>query len=175
MWISARVFVALVVAVAVIAAPADAWRRPPYKLFVLHYYVHIQIGGVNANPDFLPALNASYSARFGSAVLYALNATEGLEPTSKKLGFSRGYTIETSYLANVSRGLETVVIEYDDGTGARNGTFVLTGLVGTSGANEVAITGGTGTFRGADGYALISFQRVAPNNIYTFRHESHFL
>ena len=150
-------------------------KKSTYKPFVLNYYVHIQIGGINANPNFLPALNQSYSANFGAGVLFALNVTEGINTTSKQLGYSRGYTIETSYLTGVARGLETVVIEYNDGTGKRNGTFVIMGLVGTSGTNEVPIVGGTGTFRGANGYALISFARVAPNNVYSFYHESHFL
>ena len=150
-------------------------KKSTYKPFVLNYYVHIQIGGINANPNFLPALNQSFSANFGSGVLFALNVTEAINVTSKQLGYSRGYTIETSYLTGVARGLETVVIEYNDGTGKHNGTFVITGLVGTSGTNEVAIVGGTGTFRGANGYALISFVRVAPNNVYTFYHDSHFL
>ena len=154
-------------------------RKSTYKPFVLNYYVHIQIGGINANPNFLPALNQSFSANFGAGILLALNATKGINPTSKQLGYSRGYTIETSYQTGVARGLQTEVLEYNDGTGKHNGTFVIIGLVGqrgaTRGTTELPIVGGTGTFRGANGYALISFVRVAPNNVYTFYHESHFL
>ena len=150
-------------------------KKSTYKPFVLNYYVHIQIGGINANPNFLPALNQSYSANFGAGVLFALNVTEAVSPTSRQLGYSRGYAIETSYLTGVSRGIETVVLEYADG-GKHNGTFVITGAVGTSGTNEVAIVGGTGTFRGANGYTLISFAAMLKNGtLFTFAHEAHFL
>ena len=151
-------------------------RTSVYKPFVLKYYVHIEVNGaLGATDKFLPPVNASFSADFGSASLFALNVTEDLSPTSKQLGYSRGYAIETSYLASLSRGVETVVLEYADG-GEHNGTFVIAGVVGTSGTNEVAIIGGTGTFRGANGYLLISFAQLLNNaTLFTFAHEAHFL
>ena len=151
-------------------------RRSPYKPFVLKYFVHIEVNGaLGATDAFLPVLNSSFSADFGSGSLFALNVTEAVSPTSRQLGYSRGYAIETSYLTGVSRGIETVVLEYADG-GKHNGTFVITGAVGTSGTNEVAIVGGTGTFRGADGYTLISFAGMLKNGtLFTFAHEAHFL
>ena len=160
---------------------APAWggveaRQSPYKPFVLKYFVHIEVNGaLGATDAFLPALNSSFSADFGSGSLFALNVTEAVSPTSRQLGYSRGYAIETSYLTGVSRGIETVVLEYADG-GKHNGTFVITGAVGTSGTNEVAIVGGTGTFRGANGYTLISFAAMLKNGtLFTFAHEAHFL
>ena len=155
---------------------AEARRSPPYKPFVLKYFVHIEVNGaLGATDAFLPALNSSFSADFGAASLFALNVTEAVSPTSRQLGYSRGYAIETSYLTGVSRGIETVVLEYADG-GQHNGTFVITGAVGTSGTNEVAIVGGTGTFRGANGYTLISFAGMLNNGtLFTFAHEAHFL
>ena len=141
---------------------------------MLKYYVHIQIGSVNLNTNFVPPLNTSSSANFGAGVLFALNATKGLDTKSKQLGYSRGYTIETSYFTGISRGVETTVLEYNDGR-RHNGTFVIMGIVGTLSLNEVAIVGGTGTFQGANGYAFISFIREAPNDVYTFYHKAQFI
>ena len=152
----------------------EASNRSQYKPFMLKYYVHIQIGSVNLNTNFVPPLNTSSSANFGAGVLFALNATKGLDTKSKQLGYSRGYTIETSYFTGISRGVETTVLEYNDGR-RHNGTFVIMGIVGTLSLNEVAIVGGTGTFQGANGYAFISFIREAPNNVYTFHHQAHFI
>ena len=161
----------VVLTLSIISSRADA-----SKPFVLKYFVHIETNGDPAATDaFLPPLNSSFSADFGSGSLFALNATEGISPTSKQLGYSRGYAIETSYLANVSRGVETVVLEYADGD-KHNGTFVVVGSVGVSGTNEVAIVGGTGTFRGANGYLLISFANISESKtLFTFAHEAHFL
>mgnify|MGYP000320673129 CR=1 FL=1 len=147
-----------------------------YKPFVLNYYVHIEVNGALGPTDkFLPPLNSSFSTNFGSGSLFVLNVIEGLSPTSKQLGYSRGYAIETSYLVSLSRGVETVMLEYVDG-GNHNGTFVITGVMGTSETNEVAIMRGTRTFRGANNYLLISFAQLLNNGtLFTFAHEAHFL
>ena len=170
------VFTLLLCAAAWVPGGGVEARQSPYKPFVLKYFVHIEVNGaLGATDAFLPVLNSSFSADFGSGSLFALNVTEAVSPTSRQLGYSRGYAIETSYLTGLSRGIETVVLEYADG-GKHNGTFVITGAVGTSGTNEVAIVGGTGTFRGANGYTLISFAAMLKNGtLFTFAHEAHFL
>ena len=87
---------------------------------------------------------------------------------------NRGYTIETSYLTGISRGYETIILEYNDGR-RHNGTFIMMGIVGTLGFNEVAIVGRMGSFQGVSGYDFISFIRATPNIVYTFHHQDHFI
>ncbi|MCO5570770.1 hypothetical protein L7F22_024498 [Adiantum nelumboides] len=83
----------------------------------------------------------------------AFNVTQGADPTSRLLGFMRGYTVQASSTADF-HGVEVEVLTYDDGS--LNGTISLQCLINVA-TNEIAIVGGSGDFRGARGYAVITF------------------
>eukprot|EP00250_Pteridium_aquilinum_P006351 c16294_g1_i1 orf=458-1039(-) len=135
----------------------------------LDYYVQVDIGpglGVLIEP-----INTTYSNNFGQTQLFSLNVTEGADPTSTQVGNMYGYTVQASYIASATHGVEVEVLVYDDGS--VNGTISIQGHI-VNGASEIAIVGGTGDFRGASGYGLVTFVN-ATGSIFTFRHELHFL
>ncbi|KAH7331331.1 hypothetical protein KP509_20G027500 [Ceratopteris richardii] len=109
---------------------------------------------------------------FGAGTLFALNITEEVSPTSKLLGSLRGYTVQTSYLGYPDSWiLEVAFVEYNDGQ--YNGTLQLQGLVQES-LTELCITGGSGSFRGAKGYLVVTLM-VNSLQTRTFRHDLTFL
>eukprot|EP00250_Pteridium_aquilinum_P015769 c22753_g1_i1 orf=210-755(+) len=157
----------------VVAASSDVsvTKQPrPFKKHNLQYFVQLQVGTPGLAPGFLPPVNTTFSANFGSGVLFAFNLTTGLSPTSKPLGSVRGYTVETNFVAgSTPLQLEVAVVEYDDGRFA--GTIHLQGLVQPA-ATEVAVTGGTGSFRGARGYITVNLVKDSPS-LRTFSHDLH--
>ena len=124
----------------------------------IEYYVQVELGASDFGID-LPGLNHTSrpsNAQFGEIDVFNLNITDGIDrTTSQNVGSVRGFTIQSSYLpgASASRDVEVEVLTYDDGNGLK-GTIMLQGIIENA-PNEIAIVGGTGSFRGVRGYAFI--------------------
>ncbi|MCO5561481.1 hypothetical protein L7F22_015102 [Adiantum nelumboides] len=140
------------------AEAANVEGPPTFRECRLQYYVQVLVGDVSLNQNLLPPLNTSYSGPFGHVELFAFNATAGPERGSASVGTVRGYTIDFAYRASDTIDLiEVELISYNDGV--YKGTIQIQGeIVATPGpaGNEVAIVGGTGSFRGARGFGLIA-------------------
>ncbi|KAI5084522.1 hypothetical protein GOP47_0000691 [Adiantum capillus-veneris] len=119
----------------------------------LEYYVHVGFALPSLGTLIAPIDSSGSTGTFGQTQLFAFNVTEGADPTSYSLGSMRGYTVQASSTADF-HGVEVEVLTYDDGS--LNGTISLQGLI-NAGTNEIAIVGGTGDFRSARGYAIITF------------------
>ncbi|KAH7331325.1 hypothetical protein KP509_20G027000 [Ceratopteris richardii] len=140
----------------------------PFRGHRLQYYVQLDVRSPGISTRFIPPINTTRSANFGAATLFALNVTKDVEPTSQQLGAVRGYTVETSYLGFPDSALlEVAMVEYDDGV--FKGTFQLQGLAQQQ-LTELAIKGGSGSFRGAQGYLVVT---LVVDNLptRTFRHD----
>ncbi|KAH7441754.1 hypothetical protein KP509_03G053100 [Ceratopteris richardii] len=146
---------------------------PPFRECRLQYYVQVVVGDVSLNQNLLPPLNQSYSGPFGHAELFAFNATEKPEQASTRIGFVRGFTIDSAYKASdIVDLIEVELISYDDGK--YKGTIQIQGEIRAISPNEVAIVGGTGSFRGARGFGFI--ERVLFDGPYRrFHHDLHFI
>ena len=155
--------------------PADQWSiiptspRPWNSNHTLEYYVHVLVGDVDVGTLISP-IDSKLTNSFGSTQLFAFNVTEGVDPLSTHLGFVRGYNVQASY-DSTPVGVEVENVSYDDGS--FKGTIQLQGLIGT-GTNEIAVVGGTGDFRGARGYGIVT-QVSSVGNAVLYRHELHFL
>ncbi|KAH7331328.1 hypothetical protein KP509_20G027300 [Ceratopteris richardii] len=144
----------------------------PFKGKHLEYYAQLDVRLPGISTAFIPPINTTVSANFGAGTLFALNITEEVAPSSKLLGSVRGYTVETSYLGFPDSWLlEVAFVEYNDGK--YNGTLQLQGLAQQS-LTELAITGGSGSFRGAKGYLVVTLV-VDSLPTRTFRHNLTFL
>jgi hypothetical protein len=132
----------------------------------LEYYVQVVVGQPYTG-ELVAALDSSATYSFGSVEVFDFNITAGESNTSQALGHVRGYTVQASYTAT-SHEVEVEVVSYDDGAGT-NGTLSLMGLVNLA-TNEIAIVGGSGSFRGARGYVVISL--INPN---VYHHSLYFL
>ncbi|KAH7297033.1 hypothetical protein KP509_26G050000 [Ceratopteris richardii] len=133
----------------------------------LTYYVQVEVGAPSLG-TLLQPINASISGSFGQAVVFAFNATKSQSRTSKSLGLLRGYTVETNYISGgATRLLEVEFLDYDDGQ--YKGTLQYQGVV-TPESTELAVVGGSGSFRGIRGYVVVTF--VSSNNPFsTFLHK----
>ncbi|KAH7441746.1 hypothetical protein KP509_03G052300 [Ceratopteris richardii] len=138
---------------------------PPFRECRLQYYVQVFVGD--------PSLNQSFSGSFGHGELFAFNATEGPEQTSSRVGSVRGLTIDSAYKASdIIDLIEIELISYDEEN--YKGTIQIQGEIRAISPNEVAIVGGTGSFRGARGFGLI--ERVLLDGPYRrFHHDLHFV
>ncbi|KAH7441747.1 hypothetical protein KP509_03G052400 [Ceratopteris richardii] len=146
---------------------------PPFRKCRLQYYVQVLVGDVSLNQNLLPPLIQSYSGPFGHAELFAFNATEGPEQASTRIGYARGFTIDSAYKASdIIDLIEVELISYDDGK--YKGTIQIQGEIRAISPNEVAIVGGTGSFQGARGFGFI--ERVLLDGPYRrFHHDLHFI
>ncbi|KAH7331429.1 hypothetical protein KP509_20G032600 [Ceratopteris richardii] len=134
----------------------------------LQYYVQLRVGDPGLSASFIPPINTTFSAGFGAGTLFALNITETVSRSSKQLGAVRGYTVQTGYLGFPDSWLlETAMIIYNDGV--YNGTIQIQGLVQQQ-LTEVAIVGGSGSFRGARGIVVVTLV-VDQLPLRTFRHD----
>jgi hypothetical protein len=130
----------------------------------------VELGASDFGVDLGP-LNGSRSGAFGEVDVFDLNITDGADASSSRcLGSVRGFTVQTSYDpasgSASSRDVEVELVTYDDGMGL-NGTVSMQGLI-LNAPNEIAIVGGTGSFRGVRGYALIDLvnNRHLPRLVY---------
>ena len=126
--------------------------RPWNIMSPLEYYVQVGLGA----PDLgllIPPINRTLTNNFGQTQLFTFNVTQGPDAASLPLGFMRGYTVQASYLPGDVHGVEVEVLSYNDGS--LNGTISLQGLI-NAGTNEIALVGGTGDFRGARGYGIVT-------------------
>ena len=134
----------------------------------LEYYVQV-VAGAPYTGQLAPPFNSNTTYNFGAVQIFDFNITEeAASNSSKSLGHVSGYTVQTSYTAT-SQELEVEVVSYDDGAGV-NGTLSFQGLINPSTVNEIAIVGGSGSFRGARGYVVIS--KINPT---VYHHSLHFL
>ncbi|MCO5578788.1 hypothetical protein L7F22_032634 [Adiantum nelumboides] len=119
-------------------------------------YIHLNPGVTNT-----AILNAtSGNPRFGSLTAFDLPVTAEPDATSKSLGFLRGLGILFNGTVDSTPVLEHLLstLYYDNGESS--GTLALHGLIDSrfSGLpTELAVVGGTGHFRFANGYASIAF------------------
>ena len=132
----------------------------------LEYYVQVVVGTPYTG-EVAPALDNDTTYSFGSVEVFDFNITAGASNVSESLGHVRGYTVQASY-TSTSHEVEVEVVSYDDGAGT-NGTLSLQGLINLS-TNEIAIVGGSGSFRGVRGYVIISM--INPN---VYHHALYFL
>ncbi|KAH7427399.1 hypothetical protein KP509_10G042600 [Ceratopteris richardii] len=152
---------------ALLLKPAEGSDEPPlFKKNHLKYYVQLE-SGKPGNARSAEPINTTFSNNFGQSAIFAFNVTKSKSRTSKVLGFVRGYTVETSYAANTLTLLEVEFLEYDDGH--YSGTLQYQGVVTMEGS-QLAIAGGTGSFRGLQGYVEVSVEsKVEPFT--TYRHD----
>lgn len=135
----------------------------------LEYFVHVRLGDVDLG-TLLSPIDPKLTNSFGSTQLFAFNVTQGPDPLSTQLGFVRGYNVQASY-DSTPIGVEVENVSYDDGS--LKGTIQLQGLI-AAGTNEIAVVGGTGDFRGARGYGIVT-QVSSSGNAVLYHHELHFL
>ena len=65
------------------------------------------------------------------------------------------------------------MLDYNDGAGV-NGTISLQGLI-TEATNELAILGGSGSFRGVTGYDIVTYVNASSSTILVYHHALYFL
>ncbi|MCO5596771.1 hypothetical protein L7F22_050840 [Adiantum nelumboides] len=153
------------VAAAVLVAAAPE----PYREAELSYYVQVEQGHPSMGIMLQP-VNSSFSKALGLTIAFALNMTQAQASTSKPVGVAHGYTVDTSYDSSYA-GFETEIIRYDDGV--YKGTVHFQALLDGSDPAEVAVLGGTGSFRGVVGWGTISqVLRQPPRLVY--RHTLYF-
>ncbi|MCO5615058.1 hypothetical protein L7F22_069346 [Adiantum nelumboides] len=145
----------LMLAVASCAGIAQAKEK---KLVL---YIHITPGVTNS-----AILNAiSGNPRFGPLTAFDLPVTVETSATSTNVGFVRGLGIVFNGTVDSTPVLEHLLstLFYDDGEST--GTLALHGLIDSrfSGLpTELAVVGGTGKFRFANGFVTISFVSAPP-------------
>ncbi|KAH7331432.1 hypothetical protein KP509_20G032800 [Ceratopteris richardii] len=150
------VWIALVLLPSLISKPVTSEHHnpPKFKEKKLQYYVQLETGLPGISLNFIPPIDPAFSAGFGSGTIFALNITKTVSRSSEQLGAVRGYTVQTGYLALPDSWLlETAMIVYDDGK--YKGTIQVQGLVQEE-LTEVAIVGGSGSFRGAQGVVVVT-------------------
>mgnify|MGYP002775608609 CR=1 FL=1 len=137
----------------------------------LEFYAQVEVGtsdiGIIVSP-----LDSNTTNSFGEVEAFALNVTSGYETTSTQLGTMRGYTVQTSS-TSTSHAVEVEVLQYDDGAGT-SGTISLQGHI-TSSADEIAIVGGSGSFRGVRGYDVITYINASSAAVFVYHHALYFL
>ncbi|MCO5577746.1 hypothetical protein L7F22_031578 [Adiantum nelumboides] len=147
----------LIMAIVLLAvlAPAHAARRWSIvpAASPLEYYVQVGLGPPDLGTLIAPIDPTGSTGTFGRTQLFAFNVTKGVDAASTLLGSMRGYAVQASATADF-HAVEVEVLAYHDGS--LNGTISLQGLI-NAGTNEIAIVGGTGDFRGACGYGIITF------------------
>ncbi|MCO5598999.1 hypothetical protein L7F22_053098 [Adiantum nelumboides] len=134
------------------AAHAGRWSIVP-AASPLEYYVQVGLGPPGLGTLIAPIDPTGSTGTFGRTQLFAFNVTKGVDAASTLLGSMRGYAVQASATADF-HAVEVEVLTYHDGS--LNGTISLQGLI-NAGTNEIAIVGGTGDFRGACGYGIITF------------------
>lgn len=151
------------------SSPALARKDSLSLNITLEYYVQVLIGGVDIGV-LISAIDPNTTGTFGYTELFAFNITEEADATSTQLGYVRGFNIQASYDSTVY-GVEVETVSYADDS--LNGTIQIQGLI-IAGTNEVAIVGGTGDFRGARGYGIVTLVN-ATDDLVLYHHELNFL
>ncbi|MCO5574088.1 hypothetical protein L7F22_027865 [Adiantum nelumboides] len=161
----------LISAAAMQIPAAGAARLPDWSIMPVSLDYYVQVGfTLPSLGTLIPAIDSSSGSTFGQTQLFAFNVTQGADPTSFLLGSMRGYTVQASSSTDF-HGVEVEVLTYDDGS--LNGTISLQGLI-NAGTNEIAIIGGSGDFRGARGYAIITFLNSTAT-LALYKHQLFFL
>jgi hypothetical protein len=138
----------------------------------LEYYVQVDTSGDDIGIIVEPT-DADSTASFGEIEAFAFNVTSGYDAASSQLlGVIRGFTVQTSS-SSTSHSVEVEVLVYDDGAGT-NGTLSLQGHI-TSSADEIAIVGGSGSFRGVSGYDVITYVNASSSTLFVYHHALYFL
>ena len=160
--ITSMVVVVFMVVLMAMSPAASAAR----KEVVLKYYTQQQqgvneFGTVSAS---VPPVNGT-RAGVGLELVYGYTVTETGDPSSQVLGYVRGTSVVASNtLAATVYVVNTVVHYADPKEGGLNGTFTTQGEANFgTGAFELAVTGGTGDFRGVFGYTTaVNFRFIPP-------------
>ncbi|XP_040378343.1 dirigent protein 1-like isoform X2 [Oryza brachyantha] len=134
----------------------------------LHLYIHETLTGANATAASLaPSPLAGSNSSFGSVGAFDDELREGSDAASAYLGRAEGLLVQAD-LANPAALWTMLTLVFTDGdyTGS---TLVLDGRVdfaGGGGTAERAVVGGTGRFRRARGYTLMSkFGNPTPSTV----------
>ncbi|KAH7292235.1 hypothetical protein KP509_29G058300 [Ceratopteris richardii] len=144
---------------------------PPFPECRLQYYVEVMIGEVSQS--LLPPINESQTGPFGHANLFAFNATAGPQTAPTRIGSVRGFTLNSANRPSEMIDLiEVELISYDDGV--YRGTIQIQGEIRSIPANEIAIVGGTGSFRGVRGYGFVQ-QVLLQDRYRRYHHDLHFI
>ena len=135
------------------------------KSVVLKYYTQQQFG-VNefgSVPAAIPPVSGTFTG-VGLEVVYNYTVTRTGDPTSQVLGTIRGTSVVVSNTAEATFFVVNTVVHYaDPKKGGLNGTFTTQGEANfRSGTFELAVTGGTGDFRGVFGYTVVTSFKFVP-------------
>ncbi|KAH7290037.1 hypothetical protein KP509_30G029700 [Ceratopteris richardii] len=167
---SKRVLVIALVALGFFCVIGQEAAAKKFTKSKLSYYVQVLRGDPSLG-ILLQPINASFSNAMGYTTIFNLNVTEAQSNTSTAVGFARGYTISTGYKVNEYSGFESEIISYDDGT--YKGTIHFQAMLDGSSA-EVAVLGGTGSFRGVRGWGTVTQVLLNPPYV-VFYHQLHFM
>jgi amino acid permease len=142
------------------------------KRVVLRYYTQQQLG-VNEFgqvPAAVPAVAGTFTG-VGLQVVYNYTVTETGEPSSRVLGSIRGTSVvATNTLKSTVFVVNTVVHYTSPKSSGPSGTFSTQGEADFASGTpfELAVTGGTGDFRGVFGYTVATnFRFIPPTNTST--------
>ena len=136
------------------------------KKVVLKYYTQQQLG-VN---EFgmvsaaVPPAKGTFTG-VGLQVVYNYTLTKTGNPTSQVLGVIRGTSVVTSNTVNATIFVVNTVVHYvNPKKGGLKGTFTTQGEAdfGSGQPFELAVTGGTGDFRGVYGYTVANNFKFTP-------------
>jgi hypothetical protein len=135
----------------------------------LHFYIHETFSGDNATtaslaPSPLAVAGSNSSSSFGSVGALDDELREGSDAASRYLGRVEGLVVQAD-LGNPAAAWTLLTLAFAGGD-YNGSTLVLDGRVdfGAGGDMERAVVGGTGRFRRARGYSLMTkFGNPTPN------------
>uniref|UniRef100_A0A0E0KES8 Dirigent protein n=1 Tax=Oryza punctata TaxID=4537 RepID=A0A0E0KES8_ORYPU len=142
----------------------------------LHFYIHETFAGANATAASLAPSplaggggggSSNSSSSFGSVGAFDDELREGSDAASRYLGRAEGLLVQAD-LGNPAALWTMLTLAFSDGD-YKGSTLVLDGRVdlgGGGGAAERAVVGGTGRFRRARGYSLMTkFGNPTPSTV----------
>ena len=154
----------LMVALVVLLTATTALAK---KKVVLKYYTQQQFG-VNefrAIQAAIPLVQGTFTG-VGLEVVYNYTITKSGDPSSRLLGTIRGTSIVATNTIEATLFVVNTMVHYDDHKkGGLKGTFTTQGEAnfGSGKPFELAVTGGTGDFRGVFGYTIArGFKFIPP-------------
>uniref|UniRef100_A0A2P2PRG3 Dirigent protein n=1 Tax=Rhizophora mucronata TaxID=61149 RepID=A0A2P2PRG3_RHIMU len=130
------------------------------KVSTLQFYLHDTISGnsPSAVQVVKPVDTGKSSTRFGAIFMADDPLTEGPDPSSKLLGRAQGlYGLAGQTQASQ---LMAMTFYFTGGDYSGSSFGVLGQISPTSPVSEIPVTGGTGLFRSASGYAIVNTYSV---------------
>ncbi|XP_062209293.1 dirigent protein 1-like [Phragmites australis] len=157
-------FLAFLAAVAFPAAAADGNDGMTH----LHLYIHETITGANATTALLNGSPLGGNSSFGSLSAIDDELREGSDPTSQYLGRAEGLLVQAD-LGSPAASCTILSLVFTDGD-YNGSTLVVNGRSDFGGDGkavvERGVVGGTGRFRRARGYSLMTkFGNPTPSTV----------